>query len=119
MLRPALLGLLAMMLTHAAAVPIVELRQDGACTVTIGSCNGEDIELVLRECACTCLQASCEEVWPLPCQPELRDMMLMRVQVGGCDYEEGMPFKGDIMGVTFQNCVTVSALPLPVIERRR
>lgn len=60
-----------MMLTRAAAVPIVEVRQDGACTVLIGSCNNQNIELDLTECACACLQNSCEMVGS-PSQPELR-----------------------------------------------
>lgn len=34
-------------------------------------------------------------------------MVLMSVQIGGCDFEEGTPFKGDLLGGTFQDCVTV------------
>lgn len=59
MLPPALLGLLAAILPLTAAKPIIEMRQDGACTVLIGSCNDQSIELVLTECACACLQNSC------------------------------------------------------------
>ena len=58
------LGLLAAMLTRAAAIPLVEIRQDGACSVIIGSCNGQNIELELTDCACACLQNSCALVGP-------------------------------------------------------
>ncbi|MBE3043297.1 hypothetical protein IMZ48_12145 [Candidatus Bathyarchaeota archaeon] len=59
MLPPTLLGLLATVLPLAAAGPLLEMRQEGACTVLVGTCNGQSIELDLTECACACLQNSC------------------------------------------------------------
>ena len=35
------------------------------------------------------------------------DILLTPVQVGGCDNEEGTPFKGNLLGGTFQECITV------------
>ncbi|KAL2104488.1 hypothetical protein VUR80DRAFT_395 [Thermomyces stellatus] len=90
MLPPALLGLTAMIFAHATAIPLLQVRQDGACTVLIGSCNDQNIELDLTECACACLQNSCE-------------------LIGGCDNEEGTPFKGNLLGGAFQDCIKDSS----------
>lgn len=72
MLPPALLGLTAMIFAHATAIPLLQVRQDGACTVLIGSCNDQNIELDLTECACACLQNSCELVHGPCASPSLR-----------------------------------------------
>ena len=66
-MRLPLLGLLAATLSAAAAKP-VEARQAAACTVTVGSCTGAPVELDLTECACACLQNSCDVVTS-PCSP--------------------------------------------------
>ncbi|PKS07155.1 hypothetical protein jhhlp_005755 [Lomentospora prolificans] len=92
----SIVGLVAVMLPQVAASPINSApRQSAGCTVTIGACpNGSLIELELTDCACACLENSCDEI-------------------GGCDSPEGTPFKGDDLGNVFQDCVqNTKCLPI-------
>ncbi|SPO03274.1 uncharacterized protein DNG_05956 [Cephalotrichum gorgonifer] len=87
------------MLTQISAIPVAdadpvaepdpEPRQDAFCTVVVGSCNEQPIELGLTECACACVQASCDEA-------------------GGCEAGNGTPFKQEFLGGAFNECIAVS-----------